>query len=60
MTDFRDFIPEGEDTGASTNVVFQDFVPGPEIEETPTEDVQTDENQPKEEEVAPKKRRSRK
>ena len=40
---FRDWIPEGEDTGAFGNGAFQDFVPTPEpkpqviVEEQPVE-----------------------
>lgn len=36
---FRDFIPEGEDTGALTGNGYQDFVPSPEpVAEQPVEE----------------------
>ena len=40
MGSFRDFIPEGEDTGASTLTGFKDFVPAPQPQkkEVPKED----------------------
>lgn len=38
---FRDWIPEGEDTGAFTDRGFQDFVPAPEPKKQEIVEVET-------------------